>query len=78
MGDAGPGGRPAWSGQFRKAGTDLLGRRRDPGLPRLEHPVGLELVGERSPTNLLRDLDGVSQPTLDRSLTYLEQTFLIV
>lgn len=46
-------------------------------LERLLYVLAAQATGILSPTNLLRDLDGISQPTLDRYLTYLEQTFLI-
>lgn len=46
-------------------------------LERLLYVLAAQVTGILSPTNLLQDLDGISQPTLDRYLTYLEQTFLV-
>lgn len=46
-------------------------------LERLLYVLAAQATGILSPTNLLQDLDGISQPTLDRYMTYLEQTFLV-
>jgi len=46
-------------------------------LERLLYVLAAQATGILSPTNLLQDLDGISQPTLDRYLNYLEQTFLV-
>jgi predicted AAA+ superfamily ATPase len=46
-------------------------------LERLLYVLAGQIGGVISPTGIGRDLDGMSQPTLDRYVSYLEKTFMI-
>jgi len=46
-------------------------------LERLLYTLAGQVTGLISPTNLRKSLDGISQPTLDRYISYLERSFLI-
>lgn len=46
-------------------------------LERLLYVLAGQIGGVLSPTGIGRDLDGMSQPTLDRYVSYLEKTFMI-
>jgi len=46
-------------------------------LERLLYVLAGQIGGVLSPTSIGRDLDGMSQPTLDRYTSYLEKTFMI-
>jgi predicted AAA+ superfamily ATPase len=46
-------------------------------LERLLYVLAGQLAGVLSPNNICRNLGGLSQPTFDRYLSYLERTFLI-
>lgn len=46
-------------------------------LERLLYVLAGQIGGVLSPTGIGRDLDGMSQPTLDRYTSYLEKTFMI-
>ncbi|MDP4013120.1 MAG: ATP-binding protein [Candidatus Nanopelagicales bacterium] len=46
-------------------------------LERLLYVLAGQVAGILSPSNLTKELDGLSQPTLDRYISYLEQTFLV-
>lgn len=46
-------------------------------LERLLYVLAGQIGGILSPTGIGRDLDGMSQPTLDRYVSYLEKTFMI-
>lgn len=46
-------------------------------LERLLYLLAGQIGGVLSPTNVCRELDGLSHPTLDRYVSYLEQTFLV-
>ncbi len=46
-------------------------------LERLLYVLAGQITGLLSPTNLCQELDGLSQPTFDKYLSYLEQAFLV-
>lgn len=46
-------------------------------LERLLYVLAGQIGGVLSPTGIGRDLDGLSQPTLDRYVSYLDMTFLV-
>ncbi|MGH8884915.1 MAG: ATP-binding protein [Egibacteraceae bacterium] len=46
-------------------------------LERLLYVLAGQVTGLLSPTRLCRELDGLSQPTFDKYLSYLETTFLV-
>ncbi len=46
-------------------------------LERLLYTLAGRVTGRLSPQNLCQELDGLSQPTLDRYLSYLERAFLV-
>lgn len=46
-------------------------------LERLLYTLGGQMCGVLSPTTLTQTLGGMTQPTLDKYLTYLEQSFLV-
>lgn len=46
-------------------------------LERLLYILAGQMTGILSPSNICRELDGLSQPTFDRYLRYLEQAFLV-
>ena len=46
-------------------------------LERLLYVLAGQITGTLSPTGLCQELDGMAQPTLDRYVGYLEQTFLV-
>lgn len=46
-------------------------------LERMLYLLAAQMTGLLSPTNICRDLGGLSQPTFDRYLSYLERAFLV-
>ena len=46
-------------------------------LERLLYTLAAQVTGILSPTSICQSLDGISQPTFDRYLTYLERAFLV-
>lgn len=46
-------------------------------LERLLYVLGGQITGIMSPTSICQELDGLSQPTFDRYVSYLERSFLI-